>query len=187
MFEIRVNDDDQTQTLLFSRCEFTFCWNLWKCFLFEEEKKKFSLTINNLFRILFFIKFLYLILSVCFFVDLLSCNGNKKNMLNDYDTGIGSTTTLLSPLGSPQPCRSHVKTNGHFTTYMQVRDFLVFFDLFYGTWNACVRSELKLEVHGFNLKFFWSKKFAEFSSEIFFSKLIHLFWPKVSQSLNRQS
>lgn len=45
-------------------------------------------------------------------------NSNKKSLLNDYDTGIGSTTTLLS---SPQPvCRSQVKTNGHFTTYMQV-------------------------------------------------------------------
>lgn len=56
-----------------------------------------------------------------FFIFFLSLdfqsNNNKKSLLNDYDTGIGSTTTLLS---SPQPSRSQVKTNGHFTTYMQV-------------------------------------------------------------------
>lgn len=45
----------------------------------------------------------------------------QQHQSNDYDTGIGSTTTLMSPVGSPQPvCRSHVKTNGHFSSYMQV-------------------------------------------------------------------
>lgn len=42
---------------------------------------------------------------------------HKASFLSDYDTGIGSSTTL----GSPQPiCRSQVKTNGCFTNYMQV-------------------------------------------------------------------
>lgn len=46
---------------------------------------------------------------------------HNQDQSNDYDTGIGSTTTLMSPVGSPQPvCRSHVKTNGHFSSYMQV-------------------------------------------------------------------
>jgi hypothetical protein len=90
-------------------CIFGFAYDFFcmKIFLVKNQ------TINNLFR-------KYVLIFFCF-SDLLSCNGNKKNMLNDYDTGIGSTTTLLSPLGSPQPtCRSHVKTNGHFTSYMQV-------------------------------------------------------------------
>ncbi|KAG5673330.1 hypothetical protein PVAND_003390 [Polypedilum vanderplanki] len=42
--------------------------------------------------------------------------GNHSKTLSDYDTGIGSSTTL----GSPQlACRSLVKTNGCFTNYMQ--------------------------------------------------------------------
>ncbi|CAH1729763.1 unnamed protein product [Chironomus riparius] len=42
--------------------------------------------------------------------------GNHSKTFSDYDTGIGSSTTL----GSPQlACRSLVKTNGCFTNYMQ--------------------------------------------------------------------
>lgn len=51
---------------------------------------------------------------------MLSCNMRK---LQDYDTGIGESTTTISPLGSPQPtCRSSFngKTNGFFANYLQV-------------------------------------------------------------------
>lgn len=54
----------------------------------------------------------------------------QQQQQNDYDTGIGSTTTLMSPVGSPQPvCRSQVgKTNGN-STYMQVSQIIIIFFL----------------------------------------------------------
>lgn len=57
-----------------------------------------------------------------FFFSFFLSDIKQQQQQHGYDTGIGSTTTLMSPIGSPQPaCRSHVKTNGHFTSYMQVR------------------------------------------------------------------
>lgn len=54
----------------------------------------------------------------CFLISDLSM-GNQR--VRDYDTGIGSTSTIMSPIGSPYgQIRSQVKTNGHFTSYMQV-------------------------------------------------------------------
>lgn len=49
-----------------------------------------------------------------FFAELQ--RGFKTSFMSDYDTGIGSTTTI----GSPQPSRSQVKTNGCFTNHIQV-------------------------------------------------------------------
>lgn len=56
--------------------------------------------------------------------------------LQDYDTGIGESTTTISPLGSPQPCRSssssssssastaaNSKANSYFANYLQVNSF----------------------------------------------------------------
>ncbi|XP_055636122.1 protein TANC2 isoform X2 [Toxorhynchites rutilus septentrionalis] len=55
---------------------------------------------------------------------LSNSGGYMGRKVHDYDTGIGSTTTLLSPLGSPQPVlRSHAKQSGLFSpTYQTPSD-----------------------------------------------------------------
>ncbi|XP_065085267.1 protein TANC2 isoform X2 [Ochlerotatus camptorhynchus] len=59
--------------------------------------------------------------------DILSGHGGYlSRKMHGYDTGIGSTTTLLSPLGSPQPvCRSQARQPGHFSpTYQSPSDLM---------------------------------------------------------------
>ncbi|XP_058455784.1 protein TANC2 isoform X2 [Malaya genurostris] len=59
--------------------------------------------------------------------DIISRHGGylSRNM-HGYDTGIDSTTTLLSPLGSPRPiCRSQAKLGGHLSpTYQTPNDLM---------------------------------------------------------------
>ncbi|XP_021708757.1 protein TANC2 isoform X2 [Aedes aegypti] len=59
--------------------------------------------------------------------DILSNHGSYlSRKMQGYDTGIGSTTTLLSPLSSPQPvCRSQVRQAGHLSpTYQSPSDLM---------------------------------------------------------------
>ncbi|XP_058821683.1 protein TANC2 isoform X2 [Topomyia yanbarensis] len=59
--------------------------------------------------------------------DIVSRNGAYlSRKMHDYDPGIGSTATLLSPLASPQPvCRSQAKLGGHLlSTYQTPSDLM---------------------------------------------------------------
>nr|XP_029718771.1 protein TANC2-like isoform X1 [Aedes albopictus] len=59
--------------------------------------------------------------------DILSNHGSYlSRKMHGYDTGIGSTTTLLSPLSSPQPvCRSQARQAGHLSpTYQSPSDLM---------------------------------------------------------------
>lgn len=69
-------------------------------------------------------------------------NTGSRNRITDYDTGIGSSSnTITSPIGSPYgQIRSHVKTNGHFTSYMQVRSI----DFYLYLYKSLKRMELIL-------------------------------------------
>ncbi|XP_055610896.1 protein TANC2 isoform X2 [Uranotaenia lowii] len=64
--------------------------------------------------------------------DILSHNGSyMQRRMHDYDTGIGSSTTLLSPLGSPQPkCRSQIKQSGNFSPIYQSPSDLMSSDVY---------------------------------------------------------
>ncbi|XP_052565733.1 protein TANC2 isoform X3 [Culex pipiens pallens] len=64
--------------------------------------------------------------------DILSNKGGYlSRKMHGYDTGIGSTTTLLSPLGSPQPvCRSQAKQSGHFSPTYQAPSDLMSSDMY---------------------------------------------------------
>lgn len=71
------------------------------------------------------------------FVSFAEIRSYNMRKLQDYDTGIGESTTTISPLGSPQPCRSSTsssssstasastpiaaKPSSYFANYLQVK------------------------------------------------------------------
>lgn len=95
-----------------------------------------NLGILILIKKVWWLIFFYLVIIFCvnykilnyirFVSDILSCNMRK---LKDYDTGIGESTTTISPLGSPQPSyrsSTNAKINGFFSNYLQVCNFSKF-------------------------------------------------------------
>lgn len=101
-----------------------------------ERNNMFILNLNRFFFFFFFFYFIGKIFIFFLFniTEIRSCN--MRN-LKDYDTGIGESTTTISPLGSPHPCRSssasssssaastsipNIKPNGNYTSsYSQVK------------------------------------------------------------------